>query len=489
MSASWPPDLDQLDVIEEWMRAQRWFPADSVATLEVVANIDLSVDSAPPHWDGHTPLDPVWICLVRVGGAALVQVPLVLTDVAPDNGRGVIARVEDAWLVDGPQHPAFLRAWVRRAGAEGSIGAGVIDEDGAEEGKVDPSAQTIEDGLLEQADRAHLMTGEQSNSSVVFNGPEPRAVAKFFRVVTPGIHPDLEIPRALVRQGWRHVPAPMAFLEIDLPERPGEDSPTGEPALSGIAAQLVEGARDGFELFVEMAARGEDPSKPARDLGRVTAEMHEHLARAFGENAPPDASELAHRIRVNVQATAAEVHDLTPELVAGLESSVAAVEAVDALPVTIRIHGDYHLGQTLVGDAGWFVLDFEGEPLRSLAERRRPDLALRDVAGMLRSFDYASAQASRRAPALSPSTTAEIPQVGSSSEPSVSPDPQWSIKARAAFIEGYTDGHGFSQADDALVRALMIEKAAYEAVYEHRLRPSWLPIPLAALEDLSTSST
>lgn len=474
MSASWPPDIDLVDVIDDWLRSRRWFPADRAEEPELVANIDLSALSAPPDWDRLSALDPVWISLLRCGDV-MVQVPLVLTEHAPRGGAGVIARVGDSWLVDGPQHPAFLRAWIRRAAADGTLGEGLRG----------PSE--LEAGLLGQVGAAQLVTGEQSNSSVVLPGPGPRAVLKIFRVVTPGVHPDLEIPLALARSGWTHVPVPMAHLELDLPAGAGPDARPGGRAVAGIATGLVEGARDGFELFVGMAERGEDPSGPARELGRVTAEMHQHLAEAFGVGTPTAGEALESRIRVNVEAAAAEVRELDPALVAALEARLAPLADVDELPPPIRIHGDFHLGQTLRGDAGWVVLDFEGEPLRPLVERRRPDIALRDVAGMLRSFDYAAAQAERSERAARPTaaSTAEMPHVGESTTPSPAPDPAWSHAAQDAFVDGYTDGHGFDPVLSMLVRALMIEKAAYEAVYEHRLRPSWLPIPLHALTDLA----
>ena len=465
MSASWPRDVDVLDVVGDWIRSQRWFPAGELAPMELVANVDLSADSAPPGWDPSRPLDPVWISLIRVGQQVL-QVPLVLTDVVPEGGRGVIARIGDSWVVDGPQHEAFLRAWARRA--------------------VSDAPQTGPDplrGLLAQAQGARVMTGEQSNTSVIFTG-DPAAVLKVYRVVSPGTHPDLEVPLALSRAGWEHVPVPLAHSELDLPPVAGGDSAHAARAVSGLAATLVTEATDGFELFVSMARDGVDPAPRARELGRVTAEMHAHLARVFGEGEPADGAALAARVRVNREASAAEVHELQP-LLPGLEALLEPVARLDHLPPTIRIHGDYHLGQTMFAHGTWYVLDFEGEPLRPLADRRRKDLSMRDVAGMLRSFDYAAAQASRTAAQARPALedTAEMPTLGGVTAPQMSPlDRDWARSARDAFIAGYTDDHGFDSPLDLVLRALVIEKASYEVVYEHRLRPSWMGIPLSALD-------
>jgi predicted trehalose synthase len=135
-------------------------------------------------------------------------------------------------------------------------------------------------------------------------------------------------------------------------------------------------------------------------------------------------------------------------------------------PPLQRIHGDYHLGQVLdVPERGWVALDFEGEPLRPLAERVRPDLVQRDVAGMLRSFDYAAGSV----------LLAEGARPGSDPE-------RWAADNRRAFLEGYASVAGEFDSDGrTLTRVLELEKALYEVVYEARNRPSWLPIPLAAV--------
>jgi len=486
MSASWPPDVDMLAVIDEWIRAQRWFPADPGAEMELLDNIDVSAESAPVDWDQVTPLDPVWISLVRVAGMT-IQIPLVYTDAAPEGGRGVIARVRDAWLVDGVLHPAFLRAWIRCAAAAGTLGEDLTD------------AGDLAASLLARSGSARLVTGEQSNSSLIIPaGPPPPdedgagVVVKVLRTVMPGVHPDLEVPLALVRQGWAHVPAPLAHLELPVPDREPTGAVRTEPVVSGIASVLVDGADDGFEIFVDLARTGEDPTAPARELGRITAQMHHHLADAFGLGAAASGTALAGRVRSNVLATAAEVHDLDDDLIRRLEEAIRPLEDLSELPPSIRIHGDYHLGQTLRGSDGrWNVVDFEGEPLRSLEERRRPDLALRDVAGMLRSFDYAAAQAARSEESprgrASAAATAELPLLTSADPSGPTGDPHWRRTAQEAFVAGYTDDHGFDADLALLVRALMIEKAAYELVYEHRLRPSWLPIPLRALEELAVA--
>jgi predicted trehalose synthase len=133
--------------------------------------------------------------------------------------------------------------------------------------------------------------------------------------------------------------------------------------------------------------------------------------------------------------------------------------AASPWPRLQRVHGDLHLGQVLGMPGGdWVIIDFEGEPMRPLSERTRPDVALRDVAGMLRSFDYASAAG------------AEAQDAG------------WAQACRNAFIDGYVERSGHDVTEhSALVDALELDKALYEAVYEARNRPTWLPIPVAAI--------
>jgi maltokinase len=129
-----------------------------------------------------------------------------------------------------------------------------------------------------------------------------------------------------------------------------------------------------------------------------------------------------------------------------------------------RIHGDLHLGQCLRSPAGeWRLIDFEGEPARPLAERRMPHPALKDVAGMLRSFDYA-------ARSIDP------------------PHPDWARTCRAAYCSGYAEAAGHDpRTDPVLLRAYEIDKAVYEVVYEARHRPDWLPVPMAAVHRLASA--
>ncbi|NQU37959.1 MAG: hypothetical protein HQ526_10250, partial [Actinobacteria bacterium] len=142
-------------------------------------------------------------------------------------------------------------------------------------------------------------------------------------------------------------------------------------------------------------------------------------------------------------------------------------------PTLQRIHGDYHLGQVLrAGDRGWILVDFEGEPARPMTERSEPDLALRDIAGMFRSFDYAVGSHYHRTAAT----------IGGEQ------DSSWAVAAQQAFLDGYCEASGVDPRSSLLLQVLVLDKALYEVAYEARNRPDWLPIPLAQITALTANS-
>ncbi len=431
-----------LDLIEGWVRSQRWFPAkdDPDATLHTLTSIDL------PDPQQEAACTVVLLELRRTGTARTVlQVPLVATTAWPLD-QGVVARLgADEVLVDGPHHPAFLRGWL--AAAAPRPGASITPTD------LDPAAGQVH-------------TGEQSNTSVRIPGRDagPAAQLKLFRVLAAGPNPEIEVATALRDVGWRHVPDVLATLDGTWP---GTDTGQVHGDL-GVLTAFVAGARDGFELACEHARTGRDLTPLAADLGTCVAELHTHLAAALptagnhngaGGDAA-DAASLADQLRERARWALAQVPALQV-FAAGIEAVLARVPDTPTGSVQ-RIHGDLHLGQVLHADGTWYVLDFEGEPLRPLAERRRRDQPLRDVAGMLRSLDYAAAVGRAAAPA-------------------------WAEEARGAFLAGYRAARG--DLDQTVLRALELDKALYEAVYEQKNRPDWLPIPLGGIRRLTEEQT
>ncbi|WP_199423703.1 maltokinase N-terminal cap-like domain-containing protein [Actinotalea solisilvae] len=424
-------------LVDAWLPGRRWYPAKgSTGTLPVVAVLTLEDPAGEAT---------VRVELLRLPGGGLLQVPLVLrapgspaaTDAAPG---AVVGRLADGTaVVDGTSDAAFLRAWL--AAAEGD-GAGAPDLGGAK-----------------------VMTGEQSNTSVLLPAASPPAILKVFRTVGVGPNPDVEVPLALSRAGWRGVPRPLAWLAASWPGADGE-----EGGHLGVLSELVTDAQDGFEVACRHARDDEDFADLARELGRTTAQMHDALRRALpvGGSGAPVAPRTPARTDATVLATlrdraaaAVTAAPLLADRSGAVDRVLAQVEGLD-LPPLQRVHGDYHLGQVLRAPGrGWVVLDFEGEPQASADERTRPDLALRDLAGMLRSVDYAAA--------VGHGTAA------------------WAERARDALVEGYLAEAGGVTTDrltGTLLHALELDKALYEVVYESRNRPDWVAIPLGGVDRL-----
>jgi maltokinase len=305
-----------------------------------------------------------------------------------------------------------------------------------------------------------LITSEQSNSSLVYGDT---FILKLFRRIVPGDNPDLELPRELSRVGCPRVPAPVAWMVAELDRTAGTE---GRHVL-GVLQPFLHGAADGWELALNVLAKGEDFTTEARALGRTTAEVHRALARALPTVTlgRPQLESLVAGMTGRLEAAAQAVPALRP-YAPGLHTAFEALADLAAEGRTWtaqRIHGDLHLGQSLRSPSGeWSLIDFEGEPSKPLAERRLPQPIARDVAGMLRSFDYAAH--SVRPPAA-----------------------EWATLCRAAYCSGYADVAGADpRTDPVLLRAYETDKAVYEVLYEARHRPDWLPVPLAAVHRLAT---
>jgi maltokinase len=226
-------------------------------------------------------------------------------------------------------------------------------------------------------------------------------------------------------------------------------------------------------VALDALERGEDFSEPARALGAATAEVHAILAQSMPT--VPASRERIEQLVEGFRARAWAAFVAVPELERHSEAIEALYRraAAEPWPALQRVHGDYHLGQVLEAPGhGWVLLDFEGEPLRPMSERNEPDLALRDVAGMLRSFDYAAGSAALANPDAASSAA------------------QWAAAARTAFLDGYTSNGGDRiDLHPLLLTALELDKALYETLYEARNRPNWLPIPQRAVERLVAAST
>jgi maltokinase len=337
----------------------------------------------------------------------------------------------------------------------------------------------------EAAERARLMGAEQSNSSIVY---DERVILKVFRRIQRGHNPEVEITEALAAQGFHCVAEPLATLRVR-----DFDLALLQPFLAGASegwALALTSLRDLFGINdttsipiinpdapppppPDPAQAGGDFAGEATRLGEMTGGMHVALADAFGRH-PADAQGWAAAIAAQVDAL--EPGDLDP---AGAKAIIDELTALDA-GAAIRVHGDYHLGQVLRTDHGWYVLDFEGEPARPIEERRRPSSPLKDVAGMLRSFHYASAVARTERDEYSLEDLAAA----------------WEMRNRQAFLRGYMKAAGDGgilpsdpESVAAVLAAFELEKAVYELGYERAYRPDWTHIPLAALRRLTERET
>ena len=330
----------------------------------------------------------------------------------------------------------------------------------------------------EEAERVRPVGAEQSNTSLVY---DDRLILKLFRRLQPGPNPEVEVTERLSALGFEHVAPPLASTTYD-----GTHLAVVQPYLLGGTegwAMAMTSLRDLFGVYdtqpmpvidatapppqPDPAEAGGDFSGEAERLGVVTAKLHLAMAEAFGRR-PGEPEVWADSIAA--QAAALPPGDLDPAVARRVLDDLRRLADPGA---SIRVHGDYHLGQVMRTDAGWFVLDFEGEPLRSLEERRRPTSPLRDVAGMLRSFHYACMSG------LADRDDVEVAEA-------------WELRNRRAFLDGYlaeaADG-GIIPADEASVNAVLsafeLEKAVYEIGYEKAHRPNWIGIPRAALRRLN----
>ncbi len=316
-----------------------------------------------------------------------------------------------------------------------------------------------------------VLTGEQSNTSLVFG---ETAIFKAFRRVAPGPNPDLEVAAALAGLGSTHVAEPFGWIETRM---------DGATTVLAILSRYLRAASDGWSLAAtslrdlyaaagtQAADAGGDFAGEAERLGVATAQVHADLAAAFGtsELDPEAVRELAEQMFRRFDMATADV----PELARYADMAGAAFSKLAKLDEPVqaqRVHGDYHLGQVMRTQTGWVVLDFEGEPASPLAQRRARSSPLRDVAGMLRSFDYAA-----RHQLLTHPDRAGLGAVAG----------DWVRRNGGAFCAGYAAAGGPDPAAHAvLLRALLVDKAVYEVRYEARNRPRWLTIPLESLAEM-----
>jgi len=447
------------DRLADWLPAQRWFAAKgrAIAGVHVAQSVTLA--------DAQPRAEHIVLRVEFADGGPPQHYQLLLGRrgvLPPELQHATIGTVDDDVGYDGLWDPQLTQ---------------VVLDLLAREQQVGPLRFVLEPGAQLPHDvAARMVTAEQSNSCVVYG---EQAILKLFRRVTPGLNPDLELHRALREVGCTHVAQLLGAIEGSL---------HGEPASFGILQQYAANSVEGWtmalvsvrDLLAEADLRadevGGDFASEAYRLGKVVAAVHADLATALGMSTldSQDLAAVSDGMTRRLEEALSVVPELA-ELAPALRSTFRAVAAVPPGVSVQRVHGDLHLGQALRTPTGWLLIDFEGEPAKPLAQRSAPHSPLRDIAGMLRSFDYAAYHqlAEWQHDASDPSGQLQYRAQ------------EWAVRNREAFCDGYTDVAGADpRSSQVLLRAYELDKAVYETVYETRYRPSWAQIPLRSLRHL-----
>ncbi|WP_406473536.1 maltokinase N-terminal cap-like domain-containing protein [Streptomyces sp. NBC_01615] len=459
-----------LPVLTPWLRTRRWY-GDAGGPLDGIRPVVVSV----VHDDAPVLVHAVLRTRHRNGAEQLYQLFLGLCPELPERLAGAAIAIvpEGRWqgwtVYEATEDPALMGVLLRSLAAREPRGGPRLEP---------TSPHPLPVGLVPR-----LLTADQSNSAVVYGD---RLLFKIYRRPEPGPHLEVEALRALTERHCTRTPALHGTLYTD--------APGGEGLVLGLFEEFLPVEADGWETAVRQVGdcvEGTGTTVPAtggftvraRALGQAVAEVHTVLADAFPRTrvTPGEAAEEARLMNRRLSLAVDEVPalDRYRSRVSALYDDYARHAGRGCPVFAQRVHGDLHLGQALPTADGWRLIDFEGEPERSAAERAAPQHVLRDVAGMLRSFDYAA--------------RAGLAAVRRSVEPApglrlrhIRRADAWMVRNRRAFIAGYAEAGGADPwCHPVPMRAFEADKAVYEAVYEARHRPDWLSIPLGAVHRLA----
>jgi maltose alpha-D-glucosyltransferase / alpha-amylase len=525
------PNLDS--ALPAYIAKQRWFGGKSRSIRSTRIASTTSIDAAS------------LIALVEItytdNSTDLYQLPLALAteaDVATiqsSSPHAVITTLDNAALIDASASPNFraalLNTIIRDPTDPGAPSSSIVSPStkvGEPPQPTIPNITAAHSAALDPKRLAdlpsHLGSAEQSNTSILY---DDLAILKIFRRVTNGENPDVEIGRFLTEVAhFDHIPAYLGDLHLTTDNTTLAFLQTFAPNLGDGWAWTLTDLDHFFSKIATLspptaseAIREHDAAylETGALLGQRTAELHLALATPTDDPAfaavPTTPEDLASdRERIHHQVTTAldalqaflktptspeapgpdaRTRDLATELLAHRANLLARVASLNGdasrFGQRIRIHGDYHLGQILRTQiktaADFLIIDFEGEPARSLADRRRKQSPLRDVAGMLRSFSYATRTALETALTANPNNAANLQAWASA----------WETSVTSSFLHQYTATIATNPAllphdTTTAINALLLEKASYELLYELNNRPTWLAIPLEGLLAIACNS-
>lgn len=461
---------NKIDLVSGWISRQRWY-AGKGGTPALRRLTAWRLDDP----EGEVGIET--LILVDEGGPVPVvyQVPLTYRAQPLPGAQGALVGVAEhselgtRYVYDAPHDPVYAQCLL--ALAQGAMEpAEQIAADGTplpsdRSARGRPADASGGSAPIRRATSSRVLSGEQSNTSIIAMthpeaGDSGPVITKIFRTLAAGDNPDVILQGALAAAGSTRVPASIGSVSASWPAPDGSGDLHGHLAF---AQEFLPGAQDAWREALTAAGTGVDFSAQAEALGWATAEVHALLAREL-PTVPADSAAIAEtlagmRARLRSALTAAPA---LAQYAAAIDAVFTAAQGVD-WPDFQRIHGDYHLGQVLdVPERGWVLLDFEGEPLRPLAERSQPDQPLRDVAGMLRSFDYAGGSVEQQTRGVNAR--------------------DWVEAASSAFLDGYAQVAPVDpRAARTLLAAYLVDKSLYEVSYEAGNRPTWIGIPLAAL--------
>ena len=494
----------------EYLQRQRWFGGKGkpLADARLLDAIELSIGDAPR-------LLALLLAEYRGGAQERYMVPLsVRPKAASDDAAAIVELSEPSgpqWVCDATREDDIWRSLY----AIVASGREVAGQTGSILGRTMPG---WEKDMAGSASEVKVLSAEQSNTSVVF---DRRVIMKLIRKVEMGVNPDSEVLEFLTtKTTCGDIPPLLGIMTYQ--DSQAEEAPEGT---IGVIQRFIPNKGDGWsytlahldEWLEKAGGTGQGlaghPSNAVRDmsdafreeirrLGTITGNLHLALAsNAEAEAFRPesitalDVERWQRKMTHFLADVCCDLRGLSAEqrAMAGLSPDEADIlEAacrnrfgdlgllVKGPSVKIRHHGDYHLGQVLKTDEGFVVIDFEGEPARPLEERRAKVCPLKDVAGMLRSFNYAAQAALKRRPPVSAADGAIMTK--------------WEGSARTAFLDGYRSVAKPGQVEflppawedaERVLRVYELDKALYELRYELRNRPEWLAIPLQGIRSLS----